>query len=76
MKIHTLYRRKDFQTALAIDCAVIILKNAGLPQAYSALLANGIPGRIVKRLLSMPNKCRRINVIEMRANHTQALPHQ
>jgi len=76
MKIHTLYRRKDFQTALAIDCAVIILKNAGLPQAYSALLANGIPGRIVKRLLSMPNKCRRIKVIEMIANHTQALPHQ
>ena len=71
MKIHTLYRRKDFQTALATDCAVIILKNAGLPQAYSTLLANSIPGRIVKRLLSMPNKCRRINVIEMRADHAQ-----
>ena len=70
MKTHILHRRKDFQTALAIDCAVIILKNAGLPQAYSALLANGIPGRIIKRLLSMPNKCRRINVIEMKANHT------
>ncbi|MCS0706470.1 hypothetical protein NX775_05075 [Massilia aurea] len=76
MKPHILNRREDFQTALAIDCAVIILKNAGLPQAYAALLANGIPGRIVKRLLSMPNKCRRIKVIEMRANHNQALPHQ
>jgi len=71
MKTHILYRRKDFQTALAIDCAVIILKNAGLPQAYSALLANGIPGRIVKRLLSMPNKCRRINVIEMGPEYEQ-----
>jgi hypothetical protein len=71
MKPHTLYRRKDFETALAIDCTIIILKNAGLPQAYAALLANGIPERIVKRLLSMPNKCRRINVIEMKHNHTQ-----
>ena len=71
MKSPILYRRKDFQTAMAIDCAIIILKNAGLPQGYAALLANGIPGRIVKRLLSMPNKCRRINVIEMRSDHEQ-----
>jgi len=71
MKSPIFYRRKDFQTAMAIDCAIIILKNAGLPQAYAALLANGIPGRIVKRLLSMPNRCRRINVIEMRADHGQ-----
>jgi hypothetical protein len=59
MKHKTFFRRTDLQTALIIDSAITELKNSGLPQAYARLVAHGISGRIVKRLLSMPGARRK-----------------
>ena len=63
MKNPTFYRRKDLQTAFLIDYALLVLRKSGLPQAHACLVANGVPGRIVKRLLSMPGARRRTDVI-------------
>ena len=65
MKNPVFYRRKDLQTAFIIDCSIAILNNSGLPQAYASLVANGISGRIVKRLLSMPGARRKRGVISV-----------
>lgn len=51
-------RRRDIQTSFVIDHALEILKNIGLPQAYSYLVANGISGKIVKRVMAMPGSRR------------------
>ncbi len=65
MKNTAFYRRKDLQTAFLIDHALAVLKKFGLPQAHACLVANGVPGRVVKRLLSMPGARRRTDGIPL-----------
>jgi len=58
------FRRKDFKTALMIDQAMLTARHIGLPQAHASLIEHGIANETVKRLLSMPNACRRAGTVD------------